>query len=141
MISDKLLQPLHKVKQTGEYRWLTCCPAHDDKSPSLAIREDNDRLLLHCFAGCSAYDVVSAVGLELSDLFAERPDGVNGRKPLTRPFPASDVIQALSSELSFISLCAGDLSRGEKLTNEDQEHLRAVTRRFKTASNIGAYQR
>jgi hypothetical protein len=47
------------------------CPAHEGTSrSSLSIKETDDgRVLLHCFAGCSALDVVHAVGLELSDLF------------------------------------------------------------------------
>ena len=68
MIADKLLSRLEGVKQTGPDRWLSRCPAHDDRSPSLAVREVDDRLLLHCFAGCSAYEVVSSVETELSVL-------------------------------------------------------------------------
>ena len=33
------------------------CPAHDDRTPSLSIRDGNDRLLTHCHANC-APDVV-----------------------------------------------------------------------------------
>lgn len=68
---DVLLSRLKGVKPSGAGKWMACCPAHDDKSPSLAIRDTGDRFLLHCFAGCSALDVVHAVGLELADLFAE----------------------------------------------------------------------
>ena len=29
------------------------CPAHNDKNPSLSIREGDDEMaLVHCFAGC-----------------------------------------------------------------------------------------
>jgi hypothetical protein len=34
------------------------CPAHDDRSPSLSVRPGRSRLLLHCFAGCAAEDVL-----------------------------------------------------------------------------------
>ena len=37
------------------------CPAHDDRSPSLSVRPGRSRLLLHCFAGCSASDVLKAL--------------------------------------------------------------------------------
>jgi hypothetical protein len=34
--------------------WVACCPAHDDRHPSLSIVDGTDgRLLLRCFAGCS----------------------------------------------------------------------------------------
>lgn len=37
------------------------CPAHDDRSPSLSIRAGRRRLLLHCFAGCSAVEILDAL--------------------------------------------------------------------------------
>jgi hypothetical protein len=137
MIADKLLQRLEKVKQTGKDRWLACCPAHNDKNPSLSIREVDDRLLVHCHAGCSNYEIVSAVGLELSDLFPENPDKVTGRKSLSKPFPAADILMALSSELTFLMICAGDMSKGEKLEGGDLERLRLAASRFKNALNMG----
>ncbi|TPE53224.1 DUF7146 domain-containing protein [Amaricoccus solimangrovi] len=39
-----------------------CCPAHEDKHPSLSIGIGADgRLLLHCFAGCSFEAIVAAL--------------------------------------------------------------------------------
>lgn len=67
---EKVLGRLDKVKPAGAGQWKACCPAHDDKSPSLAIKEASDgTVLLKCWAGCSAADIVSAIGLELRDLF------------------------------------------------------------------------
>ena len=34
------------------------CPAHDDRTPSLSVRPGRTRLLLHCFAGCAAPDIL-----------------------------------------------------------------------------------
>ncbi len=45
------------------------CPAHQDRGPSLSVREAEDRVLVHCFAGCSAEAVVGALGLAVADLF------------------------------------------------------------------------
>ena len=61
---------LKKVKG-GSGQWTACCPAHDDSSPSLSIRDMADRILLKCHAGCTALDIVDALGLKLTDLFAE----------------------------------------------------------------------
>lgn len=41
--------------------WLARCPAHDDRNPSLAIRECQGRLLVHCHAGCTQRAVIEAL--------------------------------------------------------------------------------
>lgn len=40
---------------------LCICPAHEDRSPSLSVRPGRSRLLLHCFAGCRAPDILKAL--------------------------------------------------------------------------------
>ena len=40
--------------------WLCRCPAHDDRSPSLSLRDGEDgRILMRCFAGCDPRDVLA----------------------------------------------------------------------------------
>lgn len=54
----RLLGRLEAVCERGPGRWLARCPAHADRTPSLAIRERKDgALLVHCFAGCAAEEV------------------------------------------------------------------------------------
>ncbi|MDM9556788.1 CHC2 zinc finger domain-containing protein [Pseudomonas asiatica] len=67
---ENVISRLDKVKSTGANKWIACCPAHLDKSPSLAISEASDGIvLIKCWAGCSANDIVQAIGLQLRDLF------------------------------------------------------------------------
>ncbi|NWD66393.1 virulence-associated protein E [Pseudomonas gingeri] len=67
---DKVISCLDKVKPAGANKWKACCPAHNDKSPSLTITETSDgTVLLKCWTGCTAKEIVSAIGLELRDLF------------------------------------------------------------------------
>lgn len=136
MISDRILPSLERVKQTGPDRWLACCPAHEDKSPSLAIREVDDRVLLHCFAGCSVYEIVSSVGLELSDLFPEQIK-TEGSKPLSRPFPAADILRAMSRDIMFFIVCASDLAKGEVLDDKSRDYLLRSASRFRAALQAG----
>ncbi|MDA8205335.1 MAG: toprim domain-containing protein, partial [Thermaerobacter sp.] len=77
---DVLLSRLDKVKKTSD-GWQALCPAHDDRNPSLSIKEGTDgTLLVKCWSGCSARDIVAAIGLGLGDLF---PDHLRkGRKGL-----------------------------------------------------------
>lgn len=72
MTPQTLLDRLQKVRSQGPNRWMACCPAHDDKNPSLAIKEEPDgRVLIHCFAGCGAVDVLAAIGLQMTDIMPE----------------------------------------------------------------------
>src|SRR5260370_5085320 len=41
--------------------WMARCPAHEDSNPSLSIREDGGKVLLHCHAGCAQRDVIDAL--------------------------------------------------------------------------------
>ena len=40
---------------------MALCPAHDDRNPSLSIREKGGRILVHCHAGCAQHDVIAAL--------------------------------------------------------------------------------
>ncbi|MEY4513783.1 MAG: hypothetical protein RLZZ450_5905 [Pseudomonadota bacterium] len=88
---ERVLEKLDGVRQSG-----TCfsalCPSHADRSPSLSVTEagDDKRVLLHCHAGCTAQNIVDALGLKLSDLFVKgsatkktASPGSDGNAPLT----------------------------------------------------------
>lgn len=63
----------HGCRPRGSERRFTArCPAHDDGSPSLSVREGRDgRVLLKCFAGCPTENVLRELGLAWTDLFAD----------------------------------------------------------------------
>ncbi|NBC37237.1 hypothetical protein GTZ99_11790 [Novosphingobium sp. FSY-8] len=44
----------------GRYA-LVPCPAHEDRTPSLSIRQGRNSILVHCFAGCDGGDVMQAI--------------------------------------------------------------------------------
>jgi putative DNA primase/helicase len=51
---------------------MCCCPAHDDRTPSLSVTLGNKAILFHCFAGCTSADVLAALnhaGVRTRDLF------------------------------------------------------------------------
>jgi hypothetical protein len=69
---DALLARLEGVRATGPDRWQAQCPAHEDKSPSLSIRDaGGDRTLLHCFGGCDPEDILTAIGMNWADLYPD----------------------------------------------------------------------
>ena len=133
MSADTLLDRLDAVRPTGPGRWIARCPAHEDGRASLSIREaDDDKTLVHCFAGCSVYDVVAAAGLELADLFPPRTDAhsVKGER---RPFPAVDVLRCIAYESLVVAIAAGRLSKGHPLTDDDRMRLRVAASRLQAA--------
>ena len=55
--------------------WMACCPAHEDREPSLSIREaDSGKVLVCCHAGCEQERVIAT--LRSRGLWRE-----NGRRP------------------------------------------------------------
>ncbi|WP_084496057.1 toprim domain-containing protein [Meiothermus cerbereus] len=76
---ETLLSRLANVHPAGQGRWLACCPAHPDRTPSLSIRAVDGKVLLYCFAGCSPDAILSAVGLSWRDLYS------GGSKPWLAP--------------------------------------------------------
>lgn len=120
---DRLLPLLQRVKRTGQSTWMASCPTRDDKRPSMTIRElDDGRVLLHDFGGDSPAEILAAIGLEFSDLFPPRETD-HRFKPERRPFPAADVLRALSFEALIVALSGAAVARGETITEADKNRL------------------
>ena len=80
----QVLERLEGVRRSGK-KFIARCPSHHDKTPSLSITEGRyERVLLHCFAGCEPEAIVNAMGLSMSDLFA---DTLFHRSPPPRRHP------------------------------------------------------
>mgnify|MGYP001496504239 CR=1 FL=1 len=141
MSADVLLSRLDKVKRTGAGSWSARCPAHDDRSPSLTIRDTQDeRTLVHCHAGCSVVEVLGAVGLTFSDLFPER--AIDHRVgPERRPFPAADVLRAVGFEVLVVSAAAVAMLAGQPFTEIDRERLILAASRIQAAMTAAGVTR
>ena len=70
----KIIEGLEACKQTGTDSYIAKCPCHADKKPSLSITAKEDKILLHCFAGCKTEDIVNKLGLNMQDLFQEKKE-------------------------------------------------------------------
>jgi hypothetical protein len=42
---------------------MVVCPGHVDEQPSLSWRRTPERVLIHCFAGCTFEEILAAVGV------------------------------------------------------------------------------
>ena len=133
MGADKLLSRLQRVKRTGPGKWIASCPTREDKSPSLAIREmDDGTVLLHDFGGDSVEAILGAVGLSFSDLYPDKPGTY--RKPVRRPFNASDVLALVAFESSVgVGVISGVLNN-DSATEQDLERLLVVAQRLGNAA-------
>ena len=137
---DNLLSHLDKVKRTGKASWIACCPAHDDRGPSLSIRElDDERVLLHCFSGCSVHEVLNAVGLDMAALFPLRE--IQHGKPERRPFPAADVLRAVGFEALVVCAAAVTMMAGEAFTQADRDRLILAAERIQAGLTAAGVNR
>ncbi len=118
---EDLLTHLQKVRRSGN-GWLACCPAHDDRSPSLSVAVGNlGGIVLRCHAECSNESIVDALGLRMSDLMPERLPEVHAVKP-TR-FNAHLTLEALAYQAAIVAIAASDMSKGKTLSVEDKDRL------------------
>ena len=70
-------------------QWFVQCVTHEDRSPSLALRDGDDgRLLVHCFAGCNPLDIL--VELRRRGLLESEPTRCDRPPPISQPSPPSD---------------------------------------------------
>lgn len=118
----KLLDRLDKVRQVAPGRWMAQCPAHQDKSPSLSIRElDDGRILLHDFgAGCAAGDILASIGLTLSDLFPEKHSaGLRAVRP-NHWHATREALRTLHREVLIVAIAAENIAGGCVLDDADR---------------------
>jgi hypothetical protein len=110
--AQQLIDRLEYVRSTGKDKWTARCPAHEDRDPSLSISEAPDgRVLVKCFGGCGALDVLTAVGLEWSVLFP--PDQERFR-------PVHSRRKDEAHERTVIAICDADRAAGKRLSKADK---------------------
>jgi len=138
---QNLLSRLDKVRSSGGNRYLACCPAHEDRSPSLAISSADDRLLIHCFAGCSPDEILGAIDLDMSALFDEP---LKHTKPLT-----SEQEQRMAKQqghkifraTAFLEIVTSGLRNKEHVTDAEINKARAAKRYLQSVGVLAADER
>ncbi len=134
MTVDAILSQCAMIRETGPGKFIARCPAHDDRSPSLAIRECNDgRVLLHCFAGCEVESVLTAIGLTFSELYPEKPGSDISHKPVRQRFDARQVLATLDHELLVASIIGADFLEQKEIDEETWDRLGTAVHRINTA--------
>jgi len=114
MRAQKLLDRLEFYRPTGKSTFLGICPAHNDRSPSLRITQcDDSRVLIHCYAGCGASDILDSLGLKWSDLF---PDSENYSQHWSVKKKEQETIEEW-----VLKLAESDLKAGKRLSEKQKE--------------------
>lgn len=133
MIQD-ILSRLDKVRKTGRANWIACCPAHEDRSPSMTIHDAGDgRILVHCFSGCKFDEIVGAIGLGYEPFFP--PDAQVMSTP-KRAYPAADVLEAVQFETLLVATAACNIANGVVLNTEDKARILLAYKRISTAREL-----
>ena len=122
MRADALLSVLKDVRQRGADQYMAKCPAHQDRTASMSVKETDDgRILIHCFAGCGTDAILGAIGLEMTDLMPER---VSHYAPQVRPrVGAADILRALERELTVVAVVASDIETKREVSPEDWQRF------------------
>lgn len=111
MAIESFLNKLQKVKRRGHGQWMACCPVHQEKTPSLSIKDDNGTVIMHCF-GCGAggVEVTGALSLDPSELFPPRDNYNPATDSKKRSyFPADQVLEALQTEATVLLILTKDI--------------------------------
>jgi len=140
MAINDLLNSLQKVKSTGRSKfgatWIACCPSHQDRRPSLTITEKPDGMvLMKCWAGCGAAEILSAIGMDYDALYPERTEAHSG-KPIRRPWNPYDLLKIMAFEATVARICAADIVAGRALNEAETQRLKTAVRRLNNAAEL-----
>lgn len=136
MSVDNLLNRLQKVKRTGNNQFMACCPAHDDRNPSLAIKDADGKVLLKCMAGCTASDILGALGMDFADIMPPSQPVQHKQPPVQHKIYATDALKAIKFESQIVCLAAYDLRKGIKPNDTDMARLDLALDRINTAMEM-----
>jgi hypothetical protein len=131
---NDFLSYFEKSFRSGKDEYQCLCPAHQDKTASLSIKNlPDERILIHCFAGCAANDILGAVGLTFDDIVPKR---LGDFKPVSKPFNPYAVLKAISNETLLVALAGLEVANGKTLPQEDKDRLMIAVNRLREAYQI-----
>lgn len=131
---ETILLRLNKVQRSGA-GYKAICPAHDDRSPSLSIREGTDgRVLLHCFAGCDLRPIVAAMGLRTADLF--HAENVSSRTVRLPGVSIRELKAATEFERQILYIVKSDQLSGRTVSQSDWERAKLALQRIALARRV-----
>ncbi len=142
MSIQNILDRLVGVRETGPGKYLSRCPSHDDRSPSLAIKDGDDgRVLIHCFAGCEPQSVLDAIGLTFTDIMPERVGQDHAYKPVRNRISPRDALATLDHESLVVAIIGADILEHKQVDEPTWDRLGAAVQRINTTRAMCALAR
>ena len=133
MSIETLLSRVDGIRETGHGKYVARCPAHEDKSPSLAIKDCSDgRVLLHCFAGCEVENVLRAADLTFTDIMPEKVGTEHSYRP-QKWINAKDALATLDHEALVVSIIGADFLEHKEIDEDTWSRLAASVSRINDA--------
>lgn len=83
------------------------------------------------------HEIISSVGMEITDLFPPREIEMGKGKPERRPFPAADILRAIAFESILVLISAADLHAGKPFNETDRARLALAVSRIQAALTAG----
>lgn len=118
---DNLLSRLQGLKPNGPNSFMALCPAHNDKSPSLAITQTDDgRVIFHCHAGCGPVEVLDSIDFRFQDLYPQSNLTSEQRKAYKRQKTKQEIQEALISEMLTLLQVLNDRAASRKLSRDSK---------------------
>ena len=112
----RIADGLQTVKWHGDYKFSACCPAHDDRNPSFTAKDDNGKILVKCFAGCTQDEVIDA----LRDLglwhTASRDQAARHKR--------TELIEGIRKHKQILGLGVNQLNQGIDLSEMDKAQMK-----------------
>jgi hypothetical protein len=145
MSIDTLLNRLDGIKTNGTSKWLAKCPAHSDRTPSLAIKlTDDEKILLKCWSGCDTHSILNAIGLTFEDLFPPKNaqdfhnEGYKRKKSNVPRFSPYEMFPVLVQEAIIACMAADTLMNNKPLSDADFQRVKQA---FQTVNRLNSEYR
>lgn len=135
--AEPFLSRLQGVMRQGA-GWRAKCPAHKGTGRTLSIAESDDRVLIHCFAGCKAVDVLTAVGLTWADVqppryWPQTKEEKRRAQRLMREVGLLAAFDVLYREAQVMQIASRQMRQGVPLSDPDAARLETAVDRVSQA--------
>lgn len=122
--------------------WRALCPACGGRNQKLAVTESaSGSVLVHCFAGCTAAEVVRAAGLRVCDLYPQdehqtTPEARRANRRAVQEAGWRAALSVLAEETGVVFYAACAMARGEAPLPADEVRLGLALDRIESARAV-----